>query len=146
MGLRLSSDISIAVALSLVAFGGAAGGVARFTIDRWVMARSSVDFPLGTLLVNVSGALLIGFLAGLWWQPDTGLAAGVQGYWLLLALGVLGSYTTVSSFSLQAMTLLQERRIRAALLYIGLSFLLTLCAALIGLWTGFTALGVAADG
>lgn len=131
----------MAVALSLVAIGGAVGGVARFTIDRWVMARSSVDFPLGTLLVNVSGALLIGFLAGLWWQPDTGLAEGINGYWLLLALGLLGSYTTVSSFSLQTMTLLREHRRAAALLYIGLSFLLTLCAALAGLWAGSAIIG-----
>lgn len=81
--------------------------MARFAIASWVDRRSAGTFPWGTLLVNLSGAFLAGCLLGL---PGAGLENRL---WQFGILGFLGSYTTVSSFSLQALELAREGRMRA---------------------------------
>jgi CrcB protein len=88
-----------------VALGGAIGSVARFWLSGVVARHFGETFPWGTLLVNVSGSMLIGFLATL---------AGPDGRWLapagfrpFILAGVLGGYTTFSSFSLQTLALVQ---------------------------------------
>jgi len=99
------------IELLLVGAGGAAGGAARLLLTRLVDGRLAADFPWGTLFVNLSGALLIGALAG--WSTamhDTASA------WPVLAVGVIGSYTTVSAFSLQTVELFDQGRRGAALI------------------------------
>lgn len=74
--------------LGVAVLGGVAA-VSRFLVDRLVAARSATDFPLGTLIVNVSGALLLGLVVGL----------ALHGHALLLAgTTTLGSYTTFSTW------------------------------------------------
>lgn len=96
--------------LWLVAVGGALGGVARLAVSeaagRW-LGRS---FPWGTLMVNVVGTFALGALAAL-----SGWPGAVGPAWLVLAVGGLGGFTTVSSFSLQTLSLWQEGRRGAAL-------------------------------
>ena len=90
-----------------VALGGALGGALRFWVSGVVGRRFGEGFPWGTLVVNVSGSTLIGAIAGLVLSPGT-YAIGQPTVWALLIVGVLGSYTTVSSFSLQTLTLLRS--------------------------------------
>jgi fluoride exporter len=114
--------------LPLVALGGALGAGARYWVSGLVDRRIGELFPWGTLTVNVSGAFLLGFLGGM-------AAAGhvpPSPAWTFLAVGVLGSYTTVSSFSLQTLALLRNGEFRRAGLNVFLSFALCLPAAVLG--------------
>lgn len=103
-----------ALHLLAVALGGALGGMARLWISEVVARRFGEAFPWGTLVVNVTGAALIGVAAGLFLVPP--LQSLVEpALWAALVVGVLGSYTTVSAFSLQTLSLLRSgERGRAA--------------------------------
>ena len=98
---------SLVLQITLVAIGGALGGIGRVWLSERVAQMRGERFPWGTLAVNVSGAAIIGVVAALILEPDRG--PGVDdALWLALIIGVLGSYTTVSSFSLQTMALLRS--------------------------------------
>lgn len=100
------------------------GGMLRFAIANVIARAWGVQFPLGTLLVNSSAALLIGLLAA--WLA---VFPEHTGWGQVIAGGLLGSYSTVSSFSLQTLILWQSHHYRQALLNIGLSF--GLCLSLV---------------
>lgn len=119
------------IGLLLVMIGGAVGGMARLAVGNVVSRRLGTAFPWGTLAVNLSGALIIGLLAGLAGMPLPGEEPRV---WLLLAIGGLGGYTTVSSFSLQTLTLWQQGRPRAALANVAATLLPGLAAVAAGAW------------
>lgn len=85
--------------------GSGLGGVGRFALSGLVAHRFGETFPWGTLLVNVSGSLLIGFIATIT-APDGRLFAGA-GVRHFLMTGVLGGFTTYSSFSLQTLLLMR---------------------------------------
>jgi fluoride exporter len=91
--------------LILVITGSALGGLARFWLSGIVGRRVGETFPWGTLAVNASGALVIGVVAALAAGP--GVLVGAR-FWHFAVYGFLGSYTTVSSFSLQTLALLQD--------------------------------------
>ncbi|MFN4297028.1 MAG: fluoride efflux transporter CrcB [Brevundimonas sp.] len=97
------------IQILVIAVGGAIGGVARFGVSGIIARRFGEDFPWGTLVVNVSGAALIGVLAGVLLAPETHVANHGP-VWSGLVIGILGSYTTVSSFSLQTLTLLRTNK------------------------------------
>lgn len=120
------------LALLAVAGGGGVGGIARLAVGDLVARRLGTGFPWGTLAVNLSGALLMGMLVGGLGLP--GPEAGRS--WSLLAIGLLGGYTTVSSFSLQSLSLWQQRRTAAALGYVVLTFAAGLMALMAGAWLG----------
>lgn len=120
-----------AVVIAVVVLGGFAGGIARYAISGIVARRIGEFFPWGTLVVNGSGALAIGLLAGLLRRPED--IAGGETVWHLLAIGVLGSYTTVSSFSLQTLALLRDGEWHAAALNVIASVVVCLGAVLAGL-------------
>nr|WP_198034521.1 CrcB family protein [Halomonas sp. 1513] len=122
-------------ALMLVGAGGALGGALRVGLTAVVTARWGARFPWGTLVVNLSGALLLGLLAGAW-GLDLLLLQGPTASWWLLAVGVLGSYTTVSSFSLQSVTLLRSAEPWRGYLNIGASLFGCLLAVSLGLIVG----------
>lgn len=109
-----------------VAVGGALGGALRHALGSWADRRVAGTFPWGTLLVNVTGCLAAGFLAGMLASRQGPLVTG-------LLVGVCGSYTTVSAFSLQTLALLQQGRGPAAAAYAGLSVAGCLAAAAVGL-------------
>ncbi len=106
----------------LVAAGSAIGGFARYLTTVAVGLWLGVRFPWGTLAVNVLGALLVGMLVGLMNPAMSG-----PGFWFLV-IGICGSYTTVSSFSLQTLELLRWRRFVAAAANVMLSLALCLLA------------------
>jgi CrcB protein len=117
--------------LLVVAVGGAIGGGARFWISGMVARRVGETFPWGTLVVNVSGATVIGILAALLLAPGNHAVNHVHA-WAGLVTGILGSYTTVSSFSLQTLALLRAGETSRALGNIAASLSLCLLAASLG--------------
>jgi fluoride exporter len=120
--------------LVAVIVGSAFGGMARFWLADAVSRRLGERFPWGTLAVNASGALAIGVLAALMAGASGGGAMGTA--WHFAVLGFLGSYTTVSSFSLQTLALLHDRAWHRAAANIVLSLVLCLSAAGVGLLAG----------
>jgi CrcB protein len=117
--------------LLLIAWGGAIGGVGRFWISGLVARRFGETFPWGTMTVNASGAACIGVLAALLLTPDQ-LAPTHFPIWAALAVGILGSYTTVSSFSLQTLALLRAGEVSRAVMNVLGSLFLCLSAAAAG--------------
>jgi fluoride exporter len=124
--------------LLLVVAGSALGGMARFWLSGVVAGRIGETFPWGTLAVNVSGALAIGLVAAM-------ALAGTLGPhgWHFAVFGFLGSYTTVSSFSLQTLMLARDGEWRHAAANIVLSVGLCLSAAGLGLFIGGRLAGAA---
>lgn len=123
---------SFMTASLFVAAGGAFGSWLRFCVGRaWTGAigptRASA-FPWGTLTVNVAGSLAMGLLVGWLARAD----AGGETMRLLLAVGVLGGFTTFSAFSLEVVSLVERGQPGVALLYLAVS----LIAGLLGLWFG----------
>lgn len=111
----------------MVALGSALGGVGRYVVSVLMARVFGPRFPFGTLLVNMSGALAIGMYMGTL-APDA--AAVLHPPPLLgLTFGVLGGYTTFSSFSLETLYLVRDERYAAAAAYVGLSVLLCVGAA-----------------
>ena len=115
--------------LTMIVAGSAAGGVARYWLAGAVDRRYGERFPWGTLAVNASGALAIGMIAAIA-LADERLAA--WGLWHLAVIGFLGSYTTVSSFSLQTLVLARNGTHLAAAAYVALSLVLCLGGAALG--------------
>jgi fluoride exporter len=111
----------------LVGCGGFVGAVLRFLISTRVSQSMGPGFPWGTFIVNVSGCLLIGFLSGLFMARSFHPSAG-----LLMITGVLGGYTTFSSFSLETYTLINMGRPLSALIYAGSSVLVGVVAVWLG--------------
>ncbi|HEY9517651.1 MAG TPA: fluoride efflux transporter CrcB [Gemmatimonadales bacterium] len=115
--------------LLLVGGGGFLGSVARYYITGWATQVSHAGrFPVGTLAVNVTGCLLIGFLAGLAEHAHL-LSPPTR---LFLLTGFLGGYTTYSAFAYETYFLGREHLTLAALTSIALHLLLGLGAVLLG--------------
>mgnify|MGYP001627392209 CR=1 FL=1 len=114
----------------LVAVGGALGAVLRYgaaaAINRWAQSL----FPFGTLAVNVLGCLLIGYV--MMSLPRTG--EWRESLRLLLVTGMLGGFTTFSSFSWETVGLIEEGRVAYALGNVALSLALCLLATFAGIW------------
>lgn len=114
----------------VIAIGGALGSVARYWLSGAVAQRFGETFPAGTLLVNISGSLIIGFLAGLT-GPDSRILISPTIRQFLM-IGICGGYTTFSSFSLQTLMLAREGEFLLALLNIASSIILCLLAVWLG--------------
>ena len=118
----------------LVASGGAFGSVVRYAVSgaaqRWLVPGAGVfgSFPAGTLVVNVSGSLLIGLVAGL---AESRALLGAEAR-LLLVTGILGGYTTFSAFSLETLLLLRAGQTTTALTSVALQVGLGVAAAFAG--------------
>jgi CrcB protein len=103
---RTSDDGGLFVVLSgmiAIVVGSVLGGCARYFISGAIARRLGETFPWGTMTINVSGAFLIGILGALATHPGSVFAT--PNPWLFAVTGFLGCYTTVSSFSLQTLTL-----------------------------------------
>ncbi|MEX0729835.1 MAG: CrcB family protein [Aquisalimonadaceae bacterium] len=129
MSLSLT-DITV-LHLALIGLGGALGGAGRFWVLGAVSSRVGDAFPWGTLVVNVTGAAAVGMLAA-WLQPRGASEAVLLSLSAGLIVGIVGSYTTVSAFSLQTLVLLRATEWRRALSYIGASLCLCLASAAAG--------------
>ena len=120
-----------AAPLLIVLVGGIVGGVARYAVSGFVARRIGETFPWGTLVVNISGSFAIGLLAA--WL---GAHAAGGSIWIAAAVGVLGSYTTVSSFSLQTLALARDGEWLLVVQNVLLSLALCLGAAFAGIVAG----------
>lgn len=112
----------------LVAVGGALGAVTRYVLGTWIARIFGPDFPVGTFVINVSGAFVFGVVLGL--ANDGILSANAR---LFLAVGVLGGYTTFSTFSYETLSLIQDGTMGLALLNVAGQLLLGVGAAYLGL-------------
>jgi CrcB protein len=111
----------------LVAIGGAVGSVGRYLIGGWVQSLAGSGFPAGTFFVNVTGSLIIGVILGL--VERGALSSQAR---LLLAVGLMGGYTTFSSFSYDSLGLLQAGETGRFLLNIAGQLVIGLLAAYLG--------------
>jgi len=113
----------------LIALGGSIGAVARYGLSGLVQRFTSPYFPFGTFTVNIVGCLVFGILAGI---AEQRFALGPQARAFLL-IGVLGGFTTFSSFTYETFQLLRDAEIaRAALNAFG-----QVIVGLVALWAGF---------
>jgi CrcB protein len=115
--------------ISLV-LGSILGGVARYFLSGVIARRVGETFPWGTLFINVSGSFLIGIFGGMA-QDNASLMASPDP-WLFAVTGFLGCYTTVSSFSLQTLSLARDGEKGRALFYVVISVAFALAAAAAG--------------
>ncbi len=111
----------------LVGAGGFIGSIARYLLSDAVQSKLLTSFPFGTMTVNVLGCFVIGIIYAL--SETANLAPE---YRILIATGFCGGFTTFSSFSFETLTLLQDNQYLYAMLYAGLSLVLGLMAAFLG--------------
>ncbi len=117
-------------ALLWVGAGGFLGAILRYLLGGWVQRLTpAATFPTGTLAVNVLGCLAIGFVAGLV-EMRHGLGPGLR---LFLLVGLLGGFTTFSSFAWETLDLARSGALAPALANIALQVVLGLAAAWAGL-------------
>ncbi|MFA5982422.1 MAG: fluoride efflux transporter CrcB [Methylococcaceae bacterium] len=118
--------------LIAIALGGACGSVLRFLVSTGIYQWLGRGFPYGTLVVNVMGSYLIGLLAeALILQRITFTLE----YRAAILVGVLGGFTTFSSFSLETLYLLEQGHFNKAALNVALSVISCLLSVWLGLWT-----------
>jgi CrcB protein len=118
----------------VVAAGGIVGAPARFLLDQAVTRRAGSGLPWGTLVINLSGSLLLGFLTGLTLAGHLSPAAKA-----LLGTGFCGAYTTYSTFTFETVRLLENGRYLGAAGNVLVSVLAGLGAAAAGLAAGLAA-------
>ncbi|MBZ9604605.1 fluoride efflux transporter CrcB [Phyllobacterium chamaecytisi] len=117
-------------AILLVASGGAIGSVARYLVGVGMARAFGVAFPYGTLAVNVIG----GFLMGLFIELLARRFEGSPELRLFIAIGILGGFTTFSSFSLDVAVLWERGELAIALFYMLANVILSIGALFFGLW------------
>ena len=113
-----------------IALGGALGSLARWSVSEALARLLGPAFPWGTLLVNVSGCLLIGAAAGGSWNDVRLIESTVVRQFVMV--GLCGGYTTFSAFSLQTVGMLQAGDAGRALAYVASSVLTCLLATWVG--------------
>ena len=93
------------ILVALISFAGGLGAMGRLVVDGLIQRRHSLRFPIETMIINVSGSLVLGFVTGLAIRellPET--------WSMIVGAGFLGGYTTFSTASVETVRLLQERR------------------------------------
>jgi CrcB protein len=121
-----------------VAIGAAAGGVSRFYLTLAMQQRFGADFPWGTLLINITGSLLLGFVVR-YAVATPGMSLELR---LLLTTGFCGGYTTFSSYSFETAVLLETGYYARAALYSLGSVVLSLLATFCGFMLARGVIGV----
>ena len=119
------------VRLLIIGCGGFVGAILRYWISGWVYGWSGGDFPLGTLSVNLLGSFVLGVVLGL----ADHLVVHPQ-LMLFLTIGLLGAFTTFSTFSFETWALIEVGSIGRAVLNMGLSLGVGLLAVFFGLVAG----------
>jgi CrcB protein len=116
----------------LIVFVGAGiGGAFRHGVNVWTARLFGLGFPFGTFTVNIMGSLAMGLIAGYFM-----FKGGSSQHWrLFLATGILGGFTTFSSFSLDAALLYERGEFAMMAIYVLASVLVSVGALFGGLWT-----------
>lgn len=113
-----------------VALGSAIGGVARLLVGAAVQHRFGAAFPAGTLLINITGSLLLGFLMR-FALSTSAISPEMRGF---LTTGLCGGYTTFSTFTFETMTLIGDGEVGRASAYVAASVALSLLGVYLGAW------------
>ncbi|HUY27638.1 MAG TPA: fluoride efflux transporter CrcB [Candidatus Binataceae bacterium] len=121
------------IAYLLIGIGGALGSVGRYWASGVVANLTGGAFPYGTMFVNVTGAIVIGFFAALT-GTDGRIFVGTSGRQFVMT-GICGGYTTFSTFSLETMALARD----GEWLYAGLNAILSVALCLAAVWIGAVA-------
>ena len=111
-----------------IALGGALGALARYGVSTWCLAWFGSGFPIGTLIVNVTGSFVLGVIGALL-ATEAGLPAPVRP---LIAVGFVGAYTTFSTYAFDTVKL-GGRSLAASMLYVLLNNALSLLAVVVGM-------------
>lgn len=109
--------------LLLVGIGGIFGGISRYQLGRFISQKHQTIFPIGTFIINITGALLLGILTSL---------NAEKNIYLLFGDGFLGAYTTFSTFIYEGYNLFQEQEKLNAALYILSSLILGVIGYVLG--------------
>jgi CrcB protein len=125
---RFSRVVPFMLRIVLIFAGGGCGSVLRYLMQGWLQRFSGASFPLGTLLVNISGCFLIGFLGGLFFGPRP----INPDYRFAILTGILGGYTTFSTFGWETWQLGNERQY----LFAALNVVLSVAIGLFAVWLG----------
>lgn len=112
-----------------VAIGGAIGSVGRYLLTGAFQSRLSATFPAATLLINVTGSLLLGFISQVA-MDTTSISDETRAF---LTVGLCGGFTTFSTFAYETARLMQDGNHRQAVVYVGLSAV----GSLVGMFGGF---------
>lgn len=121
-----------------VAAGSALGGVTRFLLGGYLQRTVGASFPVGTLVINVTGSFLLGFLL----RYALGTASVTPEVRALLTTGFCGGYTTFSTFSYEAVALAEDGAWSRVAAYVAASVLLSIAAAFLGVAAAREALAV----
>lgn len=114
---------------SLIALGGAVGSMLRYAVQGWAQRLTDGSFPIGTFVVNMVGCLAIGFLSGFFASPQLIR----EEYRIGITIGLLGGFTTFSTFGLESFNLVNDGELRLALLNV-----LASCGiGLVAVWAGY---------
>jgi len=127
-----------------IAVGGGLGAMARFALGQWLNRRLGHRLPWATLVVNALGCFLLGGFAA-WQLPpaQTSLLIDTNDVaWAALGIGFCGSFTTISSWSLETLRLGLDRRPRALMAYWGLTAVACLSMVAIGYYLGAILAGI----
>jgi CrcB protein len=116
------------IQLAAIAAGGALGAVLRYWVSTTVLARTGTAFPYGTLTVNVVGSLLMGFLY-IWLIERLVMGPAVRAF---LLIGLLGAFTTFSTFSIETLNLIESGHPGRALVNVFASVIVCIVAAALG--------------
>jgi CrcB protein len=117
-----------------VMVAGGIGAVLRYLVDHLVQRRAGSEFPVGTMVINLSGSFVLGILTG------SALHHGVSATWLtVVGTGLIGAYTTFSTFTFDSVRLAEADRWGLSLLNVAASIGLGLAAAGLGLALGSAA-------
>jgi len=119
------------MALIYVAVGGAVGAMCRYLVGSLINKFNTGDFPFPTFAINISGSFLMGVWIGVMALMLPGRAKELH---LLLAIGVLGGYTTFSTFSLESYMLIEKGLWSQAAFYMIGSVTLSISALFAGMW------------
>ena len=123
----------------VIGLGGALGSMLRFGLGSWIdatVSKAGQLFPWGTIVVNITGCFVIGFIAAIS-APGEGRAMISPLVRQFIMIGILGGYTTFSSFSLQTLTLAQDNQWGGA----AANVLISVVLCLVGCWLGALAAG-----
>ncbi|PKM87609.1 MAG: fluoride efflux transporter CrcB [Firmicutes bacterium HGW-Firmicutes-12] len=117
---------------TFIALGGALGALGRYLLSTFIHSRSNLIFPLGTLSVNVLGSFLLGLIYVLGTSKLI-ISPNIRAF---LGIGLLGAFTTFSTFSLETLNMIKDGEIRLALLNAVGSLILGLLAVWLGTIAG----------
>jgi fluoride exporter len=115
----------------LIAAGGALGSLSRYALQGWMQRVINTNFPLGTLVVNLIGCALIGFLTATF----TGPKLIREDYRIGIIVGILGGFTTFSAFGFETFSLANDRQFAFA----ALNIILSCGLGLLAVWAGYRA-------